>query len=368
MLGSTIAARRREHAPIAPGRPQHSLSGGSAEVLLAADIARPHWGDEDDLGSERSSLCHSGIACRGACLLRAVKAEKGIGGRRERSWRDCSPGRRQPLSSENQCGTIQRWERLGLPVIRVGTVRMHDPASVREWLRSRERRQDAPGPCPAWEEDLALAIAMQSANGAPRRRAAGSLGATTVTRRAESRGDVGRVAKASPLPNASLDTLRPQERPSQAPVEVKETWAIVEGQLGAKLVGDVIRAVERNSEPRERGVYLRAALMFFLFLTRTNSDKGQVAAAGIYSGRSGLIRCEADIQLICEIYARFYDHARTSGRQRPVSAFHRGRQGALVLQWLGESEEAIYPKYLSSFHVARVPESDAPVGRLAQLA
>lgn len=40
--------------------------------------------------------------------------------------------------------TIQRWERMGLPVIRVGTVRMHDPAAVRDWLRSQQQRQDVP--------------------------------------------------------------------------------------------------------------------------------------------------------------------------------------------------------------------------------
>lgn len=40
--------------------------------------------------------------------------------------------------------TIQRWERTGLPVIRVGTVRMHDPAAVREWLRTQQRQQDVP--------------------------------------------------------------------------------------------------------------------------------------------------------------------------------------------------------------------------------
>lgn len=40
--------------------------------------------------------------------------------------------------------TIARWERMGLPVIRVGTLRLHDPISVREWLRSRERCYDAP--------------------------------------------------------------------------------------------------------------------------------------------------------------------------------------------------------------------------------
>lgn len=40
--------------------------------------------------------------------------------------------------------TIARWERMGLPVIRVGTLRLHDTSSIREWLRSRERRHDAP--------------------------------------------------------------------------------------------------------------------------------------------------------------------------------------------------------------------------------
>ena len=41
--------------------------------------------------------------------------------------------------------TISRWERMGLPVICVGAVRMHDPVSVRRWLEGRERRHDAPG-------------------------------------------------------------------------------------------------------------------------------------------------------------------------------------------------------------------------------
>ena len=38
--------------------------------------------------------------------------------------------------------TIARWERRGLPVIQIGTLRLHDPASVREWLKSLERRQN----------------------------------------------------------------------------------------------------------------------------------------------------------------------------------------------------------------------------------
>lgn len=40
--------------------------------------------------------------------------------------------------------TIARWERMGMPVIRVGTLRLHDPVSVREWLRAQEQKQDAP--------------------------------------------------------------------------------------------------------------------------------------------------------------------------------------------------------------------------------
>ena len=38
--------------------------------------------------------------------------------------------------------TLSRWERFGMPTIRVGAQRWHDPASVRAWLLARERRHD----------------------------------------------------------------------------------------------------------------------------------------------------------------------------------------------------------------------------------
>jgi hypothetical protein len=38
--------------------------------------------------------------------------------------------------------TLLRWERFGMPTTRVGAQRWHDPASVRAWLLTRERRHD----------------------------------------------------------------------------------------------------------------------------------------------------------------------------------------------------------------------------------
>ena len=40
--------------------------------------------------------------------------------------------------------TIIRWEHAGMPVIRVGMTRLYDPASVRQWLLTHERRHDVP--------------------------------------------------------------------------------------------------------------------------------------------------------------------------------------------------------------------------------
>lgn len=40
--------------------------------------------------------------------------------------------------------TIIRYERAGMPFIAVGMLRLYDPAKVREWLMTHERRHDAP--------------------------------------------------------------------------------------------------------------------------------------------------------------------------------------------------------------------------------
>lgn len=39
--------------------------------------------------------------------------------------------------------TVLRWERAGLPCIRVGMLRLYDPVKVREWLLSHECRDVA---------------------------------------------------------------------------------------------------------------------------------------------------------------------------------------------------------------------------------
>lgn len=54
---------------------------------------------------------------------------------------------RDETATEIGCSvrTILRWERQGLPVIRVGARRWHDPEAVRIWLLSHERRHEAPG-------------------------------------------------------------------------------------------------------------------------------------------------------------------------------------------------------------------------------
>lgn len=40
--------------------------------------------------------------------------------------------------------TLIRWEHAGMPVIRVGMTRLYDPAAVRAWLLTHERRHDVP--------------------------------------------------------------------------------------------------------------------------------------------------------------------------------------------------------------------------------
>ena len=40
--------------------------------------------------------------------------------------------------------TLMRWEHEGLPVIRVGKLRLHDPAAVRNWIISHQSRKDEP--------------------------------------------------------------------------------------------------------------------------------------------------------------------------------------------------------------------------------
>lgn len=37
--------------------------------------------------------------------------------------------------------TIARWEDQGLPVIKVGQLRLHDPAAVRSWLLGHQKDQ-----------------------------------------------------------------------------------------------------------------------------------------------------------------------------------------------------------------------------------
>lgn len=53
---------------------------------------------------------------------------------------------RQQLADQLHCGlrTVIRRERQGMPFIAIGMVRLYDPATVRAWLLSHERRHDAP--------------------------------------------------------------------------------------------------------------------------------------------------------------------------------------------------------------------------------
>jgi hypothetical protein len=48
------------------------------------------------------------------------------------------PGR--PVSER----TVIRWEHAGLPVIKLGMIRMYDLAKVRTWLLTHERRHNVP--------------------------------------------------------------------------------------------------------------------------------------------------------------------------------------------------------------------------------
>jgi hypothetical protein len=53
---------------------------------------------------------------------------------------------RSGLASELDCSdrTIIRYEHAGMPVIRVGIMRLYNPLAVRDWLMSHERRRDIP--------------------------------------------------------------------------------------------------------------------------------------------------------------------------------------------------------------------------------
>lgn len=53
---------------------------------------------------------------------------------------------RKQLAAEWRCGerTIIRRERAGMPVIRLGMLRLYDPAKVRSWVLAHESRHDAP--------------------------------------------------------------------------------------------------------------------------------------------------------------------------------------------------------------------------------
>ncbi len=53
---------------------------------------------------------------------------------------------RPQIASDLDCSerTIIRREHAGMPVIRVGMLRLYNPAAVREWLLTHERRHDMP--------------------------------------------------------------------------------------------------------------------------------------------------------------------------------------------------------------------------------
>lgn len=40
--------------------------------------------------------------------------------------------------------TVHRWEQQGLPVIKIGKLRLHDPVAVREWLLRQQVRDTPP--------------------------------------------------------------------------------------------------------------------------------------------------------------------------------------------------------------------------------
>lgn len=53
---------------------------------------------------------------------------------------------RKQLAAEWRCGerTIIRRERAGMPFIKLGMLRLYDPAKVRAWVLTHESRHDAP--------------------------------------------------------------------------------------------------------------------------------------------------------------------------------------------------------------------------------
>ena len=53
---------------------------------------------------------------------------------------------RKQLATEWHCGerTIIRRERAGMPFIKLGMLRLYDPAKVRAWVLTHESRHDAP--------------------------------------------------------------------------------------------------------------------------------------------------------------------------------------------------------------------------------
>lgn len=55
---------------------------------------------------------------------------------------------RAQLAIDLHCSgrTIIRRERAGMPVIRLGMMRMYNPTAVREWLLTHEHRHDVPPP------------------------------------------------------------------------------------------------------------------------------------------------------------------------------------------------------------------------------
>lgn len=53
---------------------------------------------------------------------------------------------RKELAADLRCSdrTVIRRERAGMPFIRLGMMRLYDPAKVRAWLMDHEQRHDAP--------------------------------------------------------------------------------------------------------------------------------------------------------------------------------------------------------------------------------
>jgi hypothetical protein len=53
---------------------------------------------------------------------------------------------REQLAADLRCSerTIIRREHQGMPVIKLGMTRLYDPASVRAWLMTHERRRELP--------------------------------------------------------------------------------------------------------------------------------------------------------------------------------------------------------------------------------